>query len=114
MIRSFQINLVRTFYQGLGLEFIEEQHGNGPVHYSYSQDQLVIEIYPGTEGSILSWKESGALMFGFFVEDINKIIDSIESLKGKVISHRNETERGYRAVLEDPEGRRIEIIEYKN
>lgn len=114
MIRTSKIEEVKTFYQGLGIQLVEEQHGNGPIHYSYVQDQLVIEIYPGDEGSLPGWKNAGAMMLGFYVKDIKEIIDQIDILKGKVISNRTENKRGFRAVLEDPDGRRIELIEYKN
>lgn len=113
MFRTSQIEQVKDFYKGIGLILNEEQHGNGPIHYSYVQDQLVIEIYPGTEAKPPSWKDAGALMLGFYVENINKIIQSIDKLKGKVISNPSETIRGVRAVIEDPDGRRIELIEYK-
>lgn len=114
MIRSSNIESVRNFYQSLGLVFIEEQHGNGPIHYANTQDHLVIEIYPGDEGKVPSWKDSGATMFGFYVEDIRKIVDTIDQQNGKIISEPKDSERGLRAVLEDPDGRRVEIIEYKN
>ncbi|TXK80685.1 VOC family protein [Paenibacillus sp. N3.4] len=113
MFRTSKIEAVKKFYQGIGLELNEEQHGNGPIHYSYVQDQFVIEIYPGTEANTPNWKDSGALMIGFYVENINKVILKIDVLKGKVISSPTETDRGIRAVLEDPDGRRIELIESK-
>lgn len=111
MIRTSRLIDIKDFYEGLGLELIEERHGNGPIHYSYEQDRLVIEIYPGAEGNLPGWKDAGSIMLGFYVEGINGVIEKLEQLKGKLISKPIETERGIRAVLEDPDGRRIELIE---
>lgn len=39
----------RRFYAGLGLSFVEEQHGAGPVHHAATlADGTVIELYPAT------------------------------------------------------------------
>lgn len=35
-----------AFYQGLGLTFVREKHGKGPVHYACTVGPLVIELYP--------------------------------------------------------------------
>jgi catechol 2,3-dioxygenase-like lactoylglutathione lyase family enzyme len=38
----------REFYSGLGLAFVREQHGSGPVHHAAElADGLVLELYPG-------------------------------------------------------------------
>lgn len=43
-----QLDACRSFYAGLGLPLVQEQHGAGPVHYAAELgDGLVIEIYPG-------------------------------------------------------------------
>lgn len=44
------------FFNKLGLEFVQEQHGDGPIHYACERNDVVFEIYP-TE------RESGACKF---------------------------------------------------
>lgn len=37
---------LKTFFERLGLQFEEEQHGNGPKHFACAYDGTVLEIYP--------------------------------------------------------------------
>jgi catechol 2,3-dioxygenase-like lactoylglutathione lyase family enzyme len=43
----------RTWYAGLGLEFVREKHGDGPEHDAATlADGCVLELYPaGTRGA---------------------------------------------------------------
>jgi hypothetical protein len=47
VLRSSRLEAMRTFYEALGLTFVEEKHGAGPVHYSAQLGSTVLEIYPG-------------------------------------------------------------------
>lgn len=40
-----------TFYNELGLEFVRERHGKGPVHYSCFLGKVIFELYPRKPGS---------------------------------------------------------------
>lgn len=42
------IEVTRAFYEGLGLSFVREQHGNGPEHYAARIGDAVLELYPTT------------------------------------------------------------------
>jgi len=43
------------FYCGLGLAFVREQHGAGPVHYACTlPDGTVLELFPAGEGRPVS------------------------------------------------------------
>jgi hypothetical protein len=46
VLKTRQIEQLRLFYQALGLELAEEQHGKGPVHYAGRAGDMVVEIYP--------------------------------------------------------------------
>lgn len=37
---------MRAILEGVGLHMAEEQHGNGPKHYSVESSTHVLEIYP--------------------------------------------------------------------
>ncbi|MGI5347480.1 VOC family protein [Streptomyces sp. CA-250714] len=40
----------RRFYSGLGLSFVAERHGKGPLHYAATlPDGTVVELYPATD-----------------------------------------------------------------
>eukprot|EP01060_Flectonema_neradi_P013031 TRINITY_DN19813_c0_g1_i2.p1 TRINITY_DN19813_c0_g1~~TRINITY_DN19813_c0_g1_i2.p1 ORF type:complete len:108 (+),score=9.01 TRINITY_DN19813_c0_g1_i2:55-378(+) len=34
------------YYRSLGLHFVEEQHGKGPIHWSTDLDGCIFELYP--------------------------------------------------------------------
>ncbi|MDQ5768756.1 hypothetical protein [Thiothrix subterranea] len=47
VLRCRDIDTTRAFYEGLGIPFIPEQHGNGAPHYAaILSDGLVLELYP--------------------------------------------------------------------
>jgi hypothetical protein len=39
----------KQFFQSIGLEFVEEKHGNGPAHWACEINGNVLEIYPEQE-----------------------------------------------------------------
>ena len=55
----------RQFYETVGLAFVEEKHGEGPVHYAHAFPGLVLEIYPLRAGVVPKPCDSVALvLFG--------------------------------------------------
>ena len=46
VIRTSQTDAVLTLFRDLGLTFVREQHGDGPVHWSAEANGAVLEIYP--------------------------------------------------------------------
>lgn len=67
VIYCSDIEKSRTFYQGLGLSFVAEQHDKGPKHYSTKQGELVIELYPAKS------KPTQPLRLVFILPDYPKI-----------------------------------------
>lgn len=51
VIYTDKVEEVRDFLTGMGLEFVEEQHGSGPVHFACERDQFVLEVYPSKDGT---------------------------------------------------------------
>jgi hypothetical protein len=45
VLRTPQVDRLRAFYQALGVELAEEQHGGGPPHYAGRVGDAVLEIY---------------------------------------------------------------------
>lgn len=96
-----------SFYESLGLRFVEEQHGNGPVHYSCDVGGTIFEIYPSDENS-----GGQDVRLGFVVDDgLDQIVGQLEENGSKVISHPKNSPWGRRAVIADPGGHRIELTE---
>lgn len=40
---------IKSFFETMGLEFVEEKHVNGPVHYACSVNDNVFEVYPASD-----------------------------------------------------------------
>ena len=63
VLRSQNMEDTRLFYQCLfGVEFKEEQHENGPKHYSCLLGEFLLEIYPQPTD------ERGTDQLGFIVD----------------------------------------------
>ncbi|SMF66885.1 Catechol 2,3-dioxygenase [Alteromonadaceae bacterium Bs31] len=100
VIRCKDLEASKSFYQLLGFNFVKEQHGSGPVHYSCEQDGCVFELYPNKGESP---QDNNRL--GFKVSNISVILEQlsvVESYDFAGITIR---------VLTDPDGRKVEISE---
>lgn len=93
VIKTNQLPEVAAFYTLLGFEFEYHQHGKGPFHYA-SKSLPVLEIYP-------------------LPEQVSQP-DKTTHLEGRgtpVITRPIMTAWGYHAVVQDPDGRKIELTE---
>lgn len=46
VIRTTDMERVKDFLTDMGLEFVQEKHGTGPVHYACERGDFVLEVYP--------------------------------------------------------------------
>ncbi|MEU6223315.1 glyoxalase/bleomycin resistance/dioxygenase family protein [Streptomyces sp. NPDC047042] len=89
VLYSPRLEECRRFYEGLGLRFTAERHGQGPEHYAaVLGDGAVFELYPAGPD-----KQTGALRLGL-------TIDGSRAAEPLV--------RG-RHLLTDPDGRTVEV-----
>jgi len=103
VLRTTRIEEMRTFYSALGARFEKERHGNGPEHYAATlDDDLVLELYPSVDGAM---PDSG-LRLGVRVDNIEETLRSI----GQSVAPR-QTQWGLRAVVRDPDGRTVELLQ---
>ena len=108
VIKSNQIKALKTQYEMLGLQFIYHQHGNGPFHYSTEINGLVFEIYPLPKSSI---KSDDTTRLGFSIKDLEVKMTELEKSNWLVHRALKNTEWGLRAVVQDLDGRKIELLE---
>ncbi len=111
VLRTSQVEAKLTFYRILGLAFVEEKHGAGPVHYSCQLGRTVIEIYPGSAQEPLDYRKSGATLLGFNVASLDGVLDAMRRIGVPVLTDPKTTVWGRRAVLKDPDGRAVELNE---
>jgi catechol 2,3-dioxygenase-like lactoylglutathione lyase family enzyme len=50
VIYTDKVEETLEFFQGMGLVFVEEKHGDGPTHYASQNGDNVFEIYPTAIG----------------------------------------------------------------
>lgn len=103
VLRTANLEELRTFYTALGARFEKERHGGGPVHYaSKLDDDFVLELYPCSDAS----KVDAELRLGIRVDNIFETLKGIEQ---SVVP--KETRWGLRALVRDPDGRTVELIQ---
>ncbi len=90
----------------MGHKFDYHQHGNGPFHYASEQDGFVFEIYPLTKSME---KMDNSLRLGFEVENLRSTINEIANSDWKIVRGVKETEWGLIAIIQDLDGRKIEL-----
>jgi len=111
VLRTAKMESTLAFYCALGLEFAEERHGSGPLHFSSEVNGTVVEVYPGAEGSAPPRQSGGATMLGFRVGSVDTTVTSLQQLGAQVVSTPKNSDFGRRAVVSDFDGRAIEITQ---
>jgi lactoylglutathione lyase len=108
VIKSHQIEQLKQFYEKLGLNFQEEKHGTGPVHYSALIQNTVFEIYPLPLSIEIA---DTTTRLGFHVENLDILIQHMKAIGIQVINDPKSTQWGYLAMVKDPDGRSIELTQ---
>lgn len=99
------------FYGHLGITFKNHQHDKGPLHYAADLNDVVFEIYPLPKGTE---KADDTLRIGFMVENLEDVLDNLRNSGAKIIKETSLTEWGYVALIEDTDGRKIELTKKTN
>ena len=107
VIRSVNLERSVKFYQMLGLDFDKHQHGNGLEHFASKTGEATFEIYPQTAQT----ESTIGTRLGFQVLDIDLLVISLQKENVRVIAQPSASEWGRRAVVVDPDGHRVELIQ---
>jgi len=105
-IRFGNLEKACRFYEALGIHLQPEQHGNGPPHFSAQFGDVTFELYPLGNSPITI-----ATRLGFRVASVDDAITAAQDSGGALVSAAVQTDQGYRAVIADPEGHRIELMQ---
>lgn len=107
VLRSRDIARAADFYSGLGLRFTLHQHGSGPEHFSAELPGGVFELYPlSTDGA-----STAGTRIGFQVPSVDAAIAALNKYPDAVVTPAKDSEWGRRAVVADPDGHRVELIQ---
>jgi hypothetical protein len=108
---SPQMEKVAKFYGKLGLAFVRERHGKGPSHYACAFDGIVIEIYPrASRVSEADRLRAIDMRLVFPVPDLDAALRKLRRLTKTLVGPKATT-LGRSALIADPDGRHILLIE---
>ena len=106
VIRTKDPQILKEQYELLGFQFEYHQHGNGPFHFASDINGFVFEIYPLTKSME---KADNSIRLGFEIEDLNLKFKELKKSDWIIKSDLIETEWGLTAVIQDLDGRKIEL-----
>lgn len=103
VLRCRDLVACKTFYEQLGFEFHQEQHGTGPVHYVAQLEGMVFELYPLKQEAVVDQTRLG------FRLSLEGSLDALlDHAKIEIIS-RYEFQQQWILVVQDPDGRKVEL-----
>jgi predicted enzyme related to lactoylglutathione lyase len=107
VLRSADMARAAAFYARLGLQFSQHRHGTGPEHFAAELPGGVFEIYPlsADGGSTLGTR------IGFRVPSVDDALAALSDFPDAVLTPARDSKWGRRAVVADPDGHRIELVQ---
>jgi catechol 2,3-dioxygenase-like lactoylglutathione lyase family enzyme len=106
VIRSADLERAARFYGALGVRLVRERHGTGPEHLAGPAGAVVLEVYPkGSGGDTLG------VRLGFRVASVSAVVAEVLTAGGSLVSPPQDSPWGLRAVVVDPDGHRVEVVE---
>jgi lactoylglutathione lyase len=106
VIKTNKLDNLAKFYSDIGLNFEFHQHGKRVFHYAAVIDDFIFEIYPLPENIIIP---DATTRLGFEVGDLDEMIFKLREKGVKIITEPMLTEYGYVSIIEDLDGRKIEL-----
>lgn len=88
VLKTRQMEKLRIFYSDVGIKFDDEKHGTGPKHLAGKLNETVFEIYPLADGD----QTDSTTRIGFFVEDVDLVLESLWRNKFCELKKAKETE----------------------
>jgi len=89
VLKSRQVDRVRTFYEALGIAFTEEQHGSGPRHPAGRVGDVVMEVYPLPDDG----RADISTRPGFMVDNLAEVVQACQGIGTPVV--REPTQPAY-------------------
>ncbi len=107
VLRSSDLARAVAFYTRLGLQFSQHRHGSGPEHFAAELSGGVFELYPlASDGA----STLGARI-GFRVPSVDAALAALSDYPTAVVTPARDSEWGRRAVVADPDGHRVELLQ---
>ncbi len=103
VLRCRNLETCKTFYEQLSFSFQREQHGSGPVHYAAELEGLVLELYPLKQDT-----PPDQTRLGFRLSVEGSLEELLARAKIDILS-RYDFQQQRILVVQDPEGRKVEL-----
>jgi lactoylglutathione lyase len=107
VIRSADIERAAGFYRQIGVEFAHHAHGSGPMHYAAEAQGTVFEIYPMSPKSL----PTTGTRIGFIIASLADVMPALAASGTAILTPPTDSEWGRRAVVKDPDGHVVELLE---
>ena len=88
VLKTGQVENLLVFYRALGIDFVEERHAKGPLHYAGKLGEIVFELYPVTGNDPVD----ATVRLGFGVPKLSETIAALRSI-GAVYGQRRKRNR---------------------
>jgi predicted enzyme related to lactoylglutathione lyase len=108
----FAADIGRTvaFYRAVGVLLEDEDHGEGPVHAAAEVGEVHVAVYAAQAPGRHPARRAGGSDFpGFYVDDLDAGLAAVTALGAPLLSAHERMPWGCRVVVEDPDGRAVEI-----
>ncbi|WP_269582152.1 VOC family protein [Roseibium sp. Sym1] len=107
-LHARDIEVTASFYRPLGLDFVEERHGSGPLHLASETAGLALEIYPAEK------VYGDGVLLGFEVEDLKDCRNRLAAAGVTIISDITNRNGFLRFIAQDADGRRVLVSQNSN
>jgi catechol 2,3-dioxygenase-like lactoylglutathione lyase family enzyme len=107
VLRASDITRSAAFYTRLGMQLNQHRHGAGPEHFSAElAGGGVFELYPLNDGAPVVHAR-----IGFRVPSVDLALAALRDYPETVVSGARDSEWGRRAIVTDPDGNRVELLQ---
>ncbi len=110
VIRAADIDASLVFYRAIGVVFVQEKHGAGPIHYSCEFAGLVLELYPDKTSSMQE-ANTDKTMLGFNVASLEQTLAELKKIGVAPKAEPKESPWGIWVNVLDPSGRTVQLSE---
>ena len=107
VLRSPDLARAVGFYRRLGLQFYQHRHGNGPEHFAAELAGGVFELYPPSSDGASTL----GTRIGFQVPSVEAALAALSDYPAAVVTSARDSEWGRRAIVVDPDGHRVELLQ---
>jgi lactoylglutathione lyase len=108
VIRSRDPKTLSIFYGLLRVYFEYHKHGNSRMHYSGKLGTAILELYPLAKGQ----RDADLyLRLGIATDDFEATVLRLRDENVFFESEPGNTDFGFMAIVQDPEGRKVEIYQ---